>query len=389
MVARRHRRNAPPRRRNRVDAVADERTIVQIVLSLGRGGLETMAADLAISLRRRGFRSAVIALDDGGVLEAPLRDAGVEFVVMNGRRFKDPRRHMALASQLRRLRAGVVHTHMYAPLAHSLAACQLAGVKTIVHTEHSFEYLEPRASIRHTLRWMSRATNAFTLVGERMRAYYEDVVGVSKHRLHVIVNGVDADKYQPTRDKTMLRAELGVPTDAFVVGSAGRLAPEKNFAMLLAAAAHCRSKGVPLHVALFGEGSERDTLVAKAAELGITAHVSFLGWRTDLSRVLGALDVFALTSISEGLPLVLLEAMALGLPVVSTPVGDIAHVVQESRTGFLIPVGDAAALAERLSGPLTTQAYREEMGLVARQTVIDDYSHDAMVGRYVNTYGLS
>jgi len=108
-----------------------------------------------------------------------------------------------------------------------------------------------------------------------------------------------------------------------------------------------------------------------------------------LSRVLGALDVFALTSISEGLPLVLLEAMALGLPVVSTPVGDIAHVVQESRTGFLIPVGDAAALAERLSGPLTTQAYREEMGLVARQTVIDDYSHDAMVGRYVNTYGLS
>jgi glycosyltransferase involved in cell wall biosynthesis len=278
---------------------------------------------------------------------------------------------------------------MFAPLAHSLAAQQLAGVKRLVHTEHSFEYLEPRADYRYTLRWMSRATTAFTLVGERMRSYYQEVVRVSPRRLQVIVNGVDPGKYRPTRDKTKVRAELGIPVDALVVGSAGRLAPEKNYGMLLEAAAQCRSQGTPIHVALFGDGSERDALLSCAARLGIDNHVSFLGWRTDLPRVLPALDVFALTSLSEGLPLVLLEAMALGLPIVSTPVGDIPHVIQELRTGFLVPVGDVTALAARLSGPLMRKASREEMGACARQAVIKDYSHDAMVSRYVTAYGLS
>jgi glycosyltransferase involved in cell wall biosynthesis len=347
-----------------------------------------MAVDLAISLNRRGFRSSVIALDEGGVLEAPLREAGVEFVVMNGRRFKDPRRHMALAAELRRLGAGVVHTHMFAPLLHSLPALSLSGVKHLVHTEHSFEYLEPRASYRHTLRWMSRATRAFTLVGERMLPFYEKVVGVARHRLQVIVNGVDPEKYRPGQDKQKIRVELGIPVDALVVGSAGRLAPEKNYGMLIEAAAKCRARGTPIHIALFGEGTERLALMDSAAKIGIAEHVSFLGWRTDLPRVLPALDVFALTSHSEGLPLVLLEAMALGLPVVSTPVGDIPQLVREAHTGFLVAVGDTETLAARLSGPLVEATRREQMGSIARQAVIAEYSHEAMVGRYVTAYGF-
>ncbi len=364
-------------------------SVVQVVLSLGRGGLETMAVDLAIGLKTRGFRAAVVALDEGGVLEGPLADAGVEYVVLHGRRFRDPRFHTTLAAHFRRLEARVVHTHMFAPLLHSLPGVALGGVRRVVHTEHSFEYLEHRPSLRRALRWMSRTTGVFTLVGARMLPYYVDTVGISRRRLQVIANGIDPKRHKPTEDQARIRAELRLPANAFVVGSAGRLAPEKNYQMLLAGAAECRAKGQDMHVVLFGDGEERPALVALAAQLGIATSVSFMGWRTDLHRVMGALDVFVLTSASEGLPLALLEAMAMGLPIISTPVGDIPHVVEEGRTGHLVPVGDASGLAARLGGFLLDPSSRRRMGAFARQTVIDGHSHDAMVGRYIAAYDVS
>jgi glycosyltransferase involved in cell wall biosynthesis len=363
-------------------------TVVQIVLSLGRGGLETMAVDLAIGLERHGIRSVVVALDEGGVLETNLESASVEFAVLHGRRFKDPRFHLELAGHLRRFGASVVHTHMFAPLFHSLPAATLAGVRRIVHTEHSFEYLEPRPALRHMLRWMSRRTQAFTLVGERMLPYYANTVRVSAKRLHVIANGIDAGRYQPPTNAAHLRSELGIPNDVFVIGSAGRLAPEKNYQMLFRAAAECRARGTPVHVALFGEGSERAALASEARALGIDTAISFLGWRTDLHRALAALDVFVLTSESEGLPLALLEAMAIGLPSVSTPVGDIPRILEEGRTGFFVGTGDSVSLAARLQDLASDPAKRRSMGELARQVVIDRHSHDAMVGQYLSAYGL-
>lgn len=362
--------------------------VAQIILSLGRGGLETMATNLAVGLEKEGVRSVLIALDEGGGLEATLESAGVEYVVLNGRRFRDPTFHLDLARHLRRLNAQIVHTHMFAPLLHSLPAATLAGVKRVVHTEHSFEYLEPRPSLRRTLRWMSRATSAFTLVGERMVPFYVETVRVSPKRLQVITNGIDPERYRPAEAREKIRSELGLPPDTFVVGSAGRLAPEKNYAMLLRAAGHCRSEGTRMHVALFGDGVERAALGRLAAALGIEDSVSFLGWRSDLHRVLGGLDVFVLTSDSEGLPLALLEAMATGLPVVSTPVGDITRVVVEGRSGYFVPNGDAHALARLLTELSSASSERKSMGDLGRRLIVEHHSHATMVRRYMNAYAL-
>lgn len=363
-------------------------TVAQIVLSLDRGGLETMAVDLAIGLKRRGVRPVMIALDEGGVLEANLKTAEIEYVILNGRRFKDPKFHLNVADHLRRVGARIVHTHMFAPLFHSLPGLTLAGISRVVHTEHSFEYLESRPSLRRVLRWMSRTTRAFTLVGERMLPFYTDIVRVAPKRLQVIANGIDPERYRPTIEQGHLRSELGIPVDAFVAGSAGRLAPEKNYQMLVRAAAQCRNSGTSVHVVLFGEGSERAALASQARELGVESSVSFLGWRTDLHRTLGALDVFVLTSESEGLPLALLEAMATGLPIVSTPVGDIPCVVKEDHTGYFVPTGDSSALATRLRRLAADASTRRSMGNLARQVIIDRHSHDVMVGRYMTAYGL-
>jgi glycosyltransferase involved in cell wall biosynthesis len=372
----------------RREGEAASKTVVQVVLSLGRGGLETMAADLAVGLKRRGLRSVIVALDEGGGLEGTLRDAGVEYIVLNGRRFKDPRFHLTLATHLRRVGAGVVHTHSFAPLLHSLPALALTQVRRIVNTEHSFEYLEPRPDYRRALRWMSRTTRAFTVVGERMLPYYADTVRVSRARLRVIPNGIDTTRYRPSIERGRIRAELGIPANAFVAGSAGRLAPEKNYQMLLAAAAQCQRECRSVHVVFFGDGEMRSALAAQAEQLGLGEKVLFAGWRTDMHRLLGALDVFVLTSESEGLPLALLEAMASGLPVISTPVGDIPCLVKERQTGHLVPKGDASSMARLLLQLSVDPAQRRAMGESARQAITNDYSHEGMISRYLDAYGL-
>jgi glycosyltransferase involved in cell wall biosynthesis len=362
-------------------------TIVQIVLSLGLGGLESMAVDLAIDLNRCGLSARVIALDEGGLLETRLREAGVGYDVLNGRRFSEPNFHLSLAARLRRMRAGIIHTHGFAPLLHTLPASRLGGVWHVVHTEHSFEYLEPRASLRRALKWLSRTTRVFALCGERMLPFYQTRIGVSPQRLQVIPNGIDVDKYRPGVNRAAIRVELGVPVNAFVVGSAGRLAPEKNYGMLLAAVADSRASGVPVHVVLFGEGDDRRELERLTANLGIQASVSFVGWRTDLHRVLPALDVFALTSLSEGLPLAVLEAMACGLPIISTAVGDIPVVVEHERAGYLVPSGDVGALAARVSELARAPDRRRALGAHGRRVVADRYSRSSMMTRYLTAYG--
>jgi len=226
------------------------------------------------------------------------------------------------------------------------------------------------------------------LVGERMTRFYTETVGISPNRLRVIPNGVDVDRHYPTIGRESLRAELGIPADAFVVGSAGRLSHEKNFQDLVVAVSRSRGLGGSPHLAVFGEGAERAALEAQVASLGLERSVSFLGWRTDLPRLLGALDVFALCSNAEGLPLAVLEAMAAGLPAVCTPVGDIPIIVQDDLTGFLFPIGDVDALTSHLRRLESDAELRGRLGERARKLVVDRYSRTAMIDRYIDAYAI-
>lgn len=363
-------------------------SLVQVVLSLGRGGLETLAVDLASGLKDRGFRPLIVAVDDGGPLEERLERLGIEYFVLGGRRFRDVRFHLSLARILRRVNARVVHTHMFAPLAHSLPALKLAGVPRIVHTEHSFEYLEAKASHRLALRAMSRFAHSFTVVGERMRPFYLDSIGVQSDRLRVIVNGIDVAPLPSSEERLEVRREIGLPSDVVLVAAAGRLAPEKNLGLLLRATASARKKGLPLHLVLIGEGESRSELERMANDLGLDGSVSFLGWRTDVRRILGAVDIYALTSISEGLPLALLEGMAAGLPAVSTAVGDVPLLIRDGSSGFLIGQNDEATLVARLEQLACVPELRDAMGSAARAVVLQTYDRSTMIDRYLEAYGL-
>jgi glycosyltransferase involved in cell wall biosynthesis len=181
-----------------------------------------------------------------------------------------------------------------------------------------------------------------------------------------------------------VRAELGIPTTAFVVGTVGRLAAIKNQALLIRAMG--TMLGPELRLILVGEGESRDELESIAAQTGRRQWIHFLGQRSDTERVLNAFDVFALSSRSEGLPLAIPEAMSVGLPVVSTAVGGIPAVLREGETGFLVPEGDVSALRVSL-GILAGDVERaRRIGAVARAEARSRYGAEHMVAEYQRCY---
>lgn len=362
--------------------------VVQVVQHLGKGGLETMSANLAVALKLAGVRSVVVALNAGGVLEDVLAAQGVEYHVLGGGGYRSLRTHTRLAGVLRATGARAVHTHHFAALLAAVGVTRAMRVPRLVHTEHAYQYLEPRPGLRRALRWMSTQCDAFVVVGDSMRDYYVDVVGVAARRLVVIRNGIDSHRYQPRPDKAEARAALGLP-DGVLVGTAGRFAAVKNYAMLVRAVAEVRRTHPGTRLVMVGDGDERAALQSLALELGLGDAIHFLGWRADVAKILACLDVFALTSWTEGLPLVIIEAMACAVPVVATAVGDIPHVVEAGRTGYLVPPGDHAALAAALVPLVADATLREALGARARAAVLDRYAQDTMVRAYLREYGMS
>ena len=358
--------------------------IAQVVLWLGRGGLESMAIDLASNLAKRGFPSSVIALDEGGRHEDLPRMAGVDYHIVGRRSFRTLRYHADMRALLRRARVDVLHTHNLSPLVRVLPGAKLAGVKRIVHTEHGPAYMDDRLDLRRLLRLASHFVGRFVLVGNRLRPYYTERVGIPSDRMSVIPNGIDIERFVPGTPTADARAALGLPP-GFVIGSAGRLTWEKNFTLLLRGVHAARRRGVDVHLALMGEGTQRAELEALAQSLGIRDSVTFLGWRTDTDHIFPLLDAYVVSSASEGLPLAVLEAMACGIPIVSTPVGELPLLLGDGTIGELYEP-EPEALADALVRTATNREQREQRGRAARAVATRRYSASAMVDAYVGAY---
>ena len=193
---------------------------------------------------------------------------------------------------------------------------------------------------------------------------------MSEGKLTVVENGVDMTRFGPDdQARSALRHELGIGADARLIGTVGRQEQVKNPELLMRAVAPLL--GPDVHLVLAGDGSLAGRLSALSATLPNTESIHLLGRRDDMPRLLSALDIFALSSEAEGLPLVILEAMATGLPVISTAVGGIPALVQDARTGILVPTGDEQALRVAVGSLLGDLGRAGEMGGRGR-TLVED-----------------
>jgi glycosyltransferase involved in cell wall biosynthesis len=202
--------------------------------------------------------------------------------------------------------------------------------------------------------------------------------------LVVIENGIDLGRYQPRPEvRAAVRAELGLSEDTLVIGCVCRLVDCKNVGLLLRTA--LPHLGPAIQLLIIGDGPERSALESLAGHHSQGRFAHFLGQRSDVARLLSGLDLFALSSSTEGHPLSVIEAMASGLPVLATKVGGIPEMIEDGRTGFLTPV-DEPAFASRLAAALDQRRSWPAMGAAARAAACDRFSSETMADRYLALY---
>lgn len=360
-------------------------SITHVLSSFGTGGQECVALDLAKLQRAAGNQVQVLSLSElpEGPMAERFRAVGVatETVPKRGPSF-DPTLALRVAQCLSKAGADLVHTHNPAALVYGAPAAALAGVRS-VHTKHG---LNPDSSRRMWLRRIaSSMVDAYVAVTPTLAR-----VAVERHecdptQLHVISNGIDTARFSPNpATRHQLRSELGIPEAAWVLGTVGRLAPEKNQGLLIDAVAPILDPR--RHLVIVGDGPDRQALMERARATLRPDLIHFTGARADVEAVLTCFDAFALTSESEGLPLVVLEAMAVGLPVVATAVGGVPDVIQPEKTGFLVPASDPIALLKQLLLMSTRQKIVNDVAAAGRSMVLERHSAEHMARDYEDLY---
>ncbi len=290
---------------------------------------------------------------------------------------------------IRHRRFELIHAHQYTPFFYSALARLIPGSRfRLVLTEHGRHYPDKVSPKRRlTNRWLlGPLADAITGVCQFSLDGLARQDGFSRRKMSIIDNGITLDRYAPATDRAAVRARLNLDPARRYIGNIARFHPVKDQAMLLHAFAAVAAAQADVDLLLVGDGDLRGKLTELVGSLGLASRVHFLGVRSDVPEILRALDVFALTSVSEAASLTLLEAMATAVPVVVTAVGGNPELVRPGVDGLHVPRGDAQATAQALLSILADPAAAAAMGSAGRQRVIDHYQLDAAVNAYLALY---
>lgn len=362
-------------------------TICQVVHSLRVGGAERLAVQLARGLAVP-FRFVFVTLDEAGPLGETLERAGIPVATLLRRPGLDLSCAHRLACLLRAERVDLVHAHQYTPFVYSALARSLGGDQPILFTEHGRHF--PDAPKRKRIlanRFLLQSHDRIVGVGQAVRAALIQNEGFAPHRVAVIPNGIDETRFlDRASQRETMRRRLGLPDSVPVLIQVARLDPLKDHATALRAFARLRHRHPTAVLLLVGEGPEEPAIREQIVRLGLDGSVRLLGLRTDIPELLAVADVALLSSLSEGVPLSLLEAMAASLPIVATAVGGTPAVVEPGQTGWLVPPGDSEALAGALGRVLDDPLQAARMGRRGCDRVRAEFTEARMQTRYAQFY---
>jgi glycosyltransferase involved in cell wall biosynthesis len=345
--------------------------VVQVIPSLSVGGAERIASLLALELQRAGDEVSLISLYDpeGSWIEQELREAGVGLHFLGKRPGLDPRVPPRLARTFRSLRPHVIHTHLHGLKYSAMARAGRWRWPAIVHTIHNMAQREAEGLDRSLRQVLFRAGVVPVAIGDEVASSLEATYGIQPR--WSIPNGIIvADFAARPGVGEAARQALGIEPGRPVLITAGRLNTQKNHALMLEAFADPRLEARDALLLICGDGDLRPALEEQARGLGIDQRVRFLGVVSNLPELLAASDAFILSSDWEGNPLVVMEAMAAGKPLLSTAVGCVPELISP-QTGYLVAPGDRAgfsdALIELLSDPERLRGQGEAAAAVARE----------------------
>ncbi len=361
--------------------------VCQVLHSLRVGGAEVLAMRLARRLNA-SYRFVFACLDEVGTLGEELRAEGFDVRMLGRSPGVDWRCTRRLAALYRSERVDLVHAHQYTPFFYSVAARLPGRRPPVLFTEHGRWYPDfPRPKRIVANRLLLGRRDRVVGVGESVRQALIRNEGLPARRVGVIYNGVDLAAFSPAApDRAAIRREMGVGPDDLLILQVARLDALKDHATAIRTLARVVRRRADAKLVLVGEGPEESTIRGLARREGVEDNVRLLGLRTDVARLVPAADLFLLTSVSEGIPVTLIEAMAAGIPVVSTRVGGVGEVVADGSTGLLAPSGDDCALAEHVLRLAGDPALRARMGELGRGRAAEMFSEAKMHAEYRRLY---
>jgi glycosyltransferase involved in cell wall biosynthesis len=369
--------------------------VAYVVHGLQTGGIERSVTRLVNALDREHFEPLVVCLDQSGPAADWIESDDVPIVELKKRSGNDLHLSRRLAGVFSDYGVDVAHSHNWGTLLETVLARRRAGTTVHVHAERGTVLGELNSKGLRTklrglaARWALRRTDAVVTNAHSVSERIASRCGYPAQSVRIIPNGVEqpfmGDAASARRE---VRRELGISDSAFVYGSLGRLATVKGFDIAVQSLAHLVAAAChDPHLVLIGDGPDRDRLLAEAARLGVSQRVHLVGHREDIGRWLCGLDVYINSSLSEGMSQSIVEAMASGLPVVATDVGDNRRVVcGDAECGKIVPPRDAQQLADTLGQLANSPDVRRALGAASRQCHAAQYSIAKMVQRYTDLY---
>lgn len=364
----------------------EKTTVLHLSTSSGPGGAERMISTLTAALNQGQYR-IIVGLFRPGWLQEECEALGVRTSVMPLAGRFNLQWFRACFRLLRRERVALIHAHEFSAILCGWIVAMLAGVP-FVATVHGKNYFWEKLRRRVAYRLVSRQ-GALVVVSHDLKRFVCDKVGVAEKRVQVICNGVAPAQTVSDEEVRICKAELGVSGCYPLLGVVGSLYPVKGHRFLLEAMPELLQRWPQARLLVVGRGELDVALKEQVEQLAIGANVHFLGMRQDVPRLLSVLDAFVLPSLSEGLSLALLEAMASGKPVVATLVGGNPELIDHGQTGFLVQPEDTRDLAANLVKLLSDPGMMQQFGRQAAERVRQHFSMGQMVDRYRNLYARS
>jgi sugar transferase (PEP-CTERM/EpsH1 system associated) len=361
--------------------------ILHILHSLNTGGLERVAVDLAKGFRNKDCHVSICCLDGGGGLTEEAKKAEIKVLFLNkspGIAWGLPRR---ISKIIREEQSNVVHTHNEAGLVYGVPGAFLAGVSNIVHTEHGKEpnYADHKALHIIERFFLKRVKHVIT-VSEDLKTRIVKSRGIRSEKVSIIHNGIDTDNFFKPECRYEKRKKLGIGPEIIVMGNIARLVPLKNHQFLLGIFKELLKNFANLKLVLVGDGPLMKDLKIISQETGISDSVMFLGERKDVAELLAVFDLFILPSLTEGISITLLEAMAAGKVVIASEVGGNSEIVENGKTGMLIPLGDTSRWVEIIKSIIKNNDIKNSFSENARWAVAKRFGLGMMVESYEKIY---
>lgn len=361
--------------------------VLHVVLSLGVGGAEKLVYDMVRRLPSDEYSPSVCCLQLVGPLGEKLEEQGIPVYFRQRIPGFDWGLIAWLRGIIRRENIDVIHAHQYTPLFFSVMTALLSPRINLVYTEHGRLYPERRRFKRYLLNpLLAMRIDHIVSISDSTKQAMARYDNFPARRIQVIQNGVDFANLMPDFDILAKKGSLGVADHNPIVGTAARLDEIKNIPMMLRAFRLVLEAMPEARLLVAGRGPKEADLKKLAAELGISKEVIFIGLRYDLPEIYRLFDIFLLSSHTEGISITLLEAMASGIPTVTTAVGGNPEVVLPGETGYLVPANGEQEMAARILELLRDRGKRRRFGECGRSRAIERFAFDRMMESYQHLY---